>query len=518
MDLSDWIERQAAFAPAKAALLRRPATELRRARGRDPADGRRARRERRRPRRSRGAPGLQRDRADRAAVRLRPAGRAVRAAVVAPRAARAPHDARRLPAARARRDRPVRRPTGDRRRVGRHGAREPRRAARRLAAPGSASSMPATARRQAGSATGRRAGAALLHLRLDRAPQGRGAGADALFDNAVNSAHMHDLTSADVVLTTLPLFHVGGLNIQTMPALHAGRTVVLHPTLRAAAGDRRHRARAHHADRARAGAARADGARAALAHADLSSLRTITTGSTIVAEAVRAQTCTAACRCCRSTARPRPVRSPPTSASTTPRASGIDRQAGAALRAARRRRPGPRRRRRRDRRDLGPRAERDARLLERAARDRRGAGAAAGSAPATSAHPDDDGYLYVDGRRKDMIISGGENVYPAEIENVLADCPDIAEVAVVGRPDERWGEAVVAVVVPGAARTLARTVLRAARRPPRALQASERRRLRRRAAAHRARQGEARGPEAPGAARERRGAGMNAARLGEVAR
>ncbi len=64
------------------------------------------------------------------------------------------------------------------------------------------------------------------------------------------------------------------------------------------------------------------------------------------------------------------------------------------------------------------------------------------------AHADADGWLHVDGRRHDMIISGGENVYPAEIENVLAGCPDIAEVAVVGRPDQRWGEVVVAVVVP----------------------------------------------------------------------
>jgi fatty-acyl-CoA synthase len=46
-----------------------------------------------------------------------------------------------------------------------------------------------------------------------------------------------------------------------------------------------------------------------------------------------------------------------------------------------------------------------------------------------------------------MIISGGENIYPAEIENVLADCPEIVESAVVGRSDPRWGEAVVAVVV-----------------------------------------------------------------------
>ncbi|MFI6096311.1 long-chain fatty acid--CoA ligase [Lentzea sp. NPDC051213] len=53
---------------------------------------------------------------------------------------------------------------------------------------------------------------------------------------------------------------------------------------------------------------------------------------------------------------------------------------------------------------------------------------------------DDDGHLYVVDRVKDMYISGGENVYPAEVENVIADHPDVAEVAVVGVPDARWGE------------------------------------------------------------------------------
>ena len=51
------------------------------------------------------------------------------------------------------------------------------------------------------------------------------------------------------------------------------------------------------------------------------------------------------------------------------------------------------------------------------------------------------------GRSKDMIISGGENIYPAEIENLVAVLPDIAECAVVGVPDERWGEVPVLVVV-----------------------------------------------------------------------
>jgi acyl-CoA synthetase (AMP-forming)/AMP-acid ligase II len=61
---------------------------------------------------------------------------------------------------------------------------------------------------------------------------------------------------------------------------------------------------------------------------------------------------------------------------------------------------------------------------------------------------DDEGYLYIEDRVKDMIISGGENVYPAEVERVLRQHPDIADVAVIGVPDERWGETVKAVVVP----------------------------------------------------------------------
>jgi acyl-CoA synthetase (AMP-forming)/AMP-acid ligase II len=68
-------------------------------------------------------------------------------------------------------------------------------------------------------------------------------------------------------------------------------------------------------------------------------------------------------------------------------------------------------------------------------------------------HMDADGYIYVTDRIKDMIISGGENIYPAEIERVLAEHPSIQDVAVIGVPDERWGEVPKAVVVarPGAA-------------------------------------------------------------------
>jgi len=61
---------------------------------------------------------------------------------------------------------------------------------------------------------------------------------------------------------------------------------------------------------------------------------------------------------------------------------------------------------------------------------------------------DGEGYLFLTDRVKDMIISGGENVYPAEVENALSDHPAIADVAVIGVPDDRWGETVKAIVVP----------------------------------------------------------------------
>ncbi len=60
---------------------------------------------------------------------------------------------------------------------------------------------------------------------------------------------------------------------------------------------------------------------------------------------------------------------------------------------------------------------------------------------------DADGYVFIHDRVKDMIITGGENVYPAEVESALAEHPAIAEVAVIGVPDARWGEAVKAIVV-----------------------------------------------------------------------
>ena len=84
-------------------------------------------------------------------------------------------------------------------------------------------------------------------------------------------------------------------------------------------------------------------------------------------------------------------------------------------------------------------------------------------------HVDDAGYLYLDGRREDLIISGGVNVYPAEVENVLSQHPDVREIAVFGVADDEWGQRVCAAVVGevdfDALRAFAKAELAPAKRP-----------------------------------------------------
>ncbi len=62
---------------------------------------------------------------------------------------------------------------------------------------------------------------------------------------------------------------------------------------------------------------------------------------------------------------------------------------------------------------------------------------------------DDEGFVYIADRKKDMIISGGENIYPAEIENVVLSCPRVRDVAVIGQASAKWGESPLAIVVKG---------------------------------------------------------------------
>jgi fatty-acyl-CoA synthase/long-chain acyl-CoA synthetase len=79
------------------------------------------------------------------------------------------------------------------------------------------------------------------------------------------------------------------------------------------------------------------------------------------------------------------------------------------------------------------------------------------------AYFDEEGYFYIADRKNDMIISGGVNIYPAEIEAALDASPDIYEVAVFGVPDEHWGESVQAVAVASNADVTSEAVIAYAR-------------------------------------------------------
>ena len=105
--------------------------------------------------------------------------------------------------------------------------------------------------------------------------------------------------------------------------------------------------------------------------------------------------------------------------------------------------------------------DRHARLLAATRGDPRGLRATGGCAPATSRCVDAEGFVNIVDRKKDMIITGGENVYSTEVENVLYEHPAVLEAAVFGVPDPTWGEAVAAAVVPRPGAALASADLEA---------------------------------------------------------
>jgi len=278
-------------------------------------------------------------------------------------------------------------------------------------------------------------------------PKGAVLRQEALFWNGVMSQHMHALTSNDHVLSVLPFFHVGGLNIQTTPALHQGATVTIHArftpdaTLIAIERERPSltvlvpatiQAITDHPD---------------WATTDLSSLKAIATGSTIVPPYLID----------RFVARGVPVLQVYGSTETCPiaiytRCGGdLSRVGSTGLRGlccealviddAGNERPvdapgeiavrGP---------NVFCEYWRDEEATREVLRDgwfRTG----------DIGRRDAEGYFWVHDRKKNVIISGGENIYPAEIERVLLEHPDVLECGVVGRPDPRWDEVPVAYVI-----------------------------------------------------------------------
>jgi fatty-acyl-CoA synthase len=278
-------------------------------------------------------------------------------------------------------------------------------------------------------------------------PKGAVLRQEALLWNGVMSQHMHGLTSDDHVLTVLPFFHVGGLNIQTTPALHEGATVTIHSrftpdaTLATIARDRPTLTVLVPAT------IQAVSDHPAWATTDLSSLKAVSTGSTIVPPHLVD----------RFVVRGVPVLQVYGSTETCPVAI-YTRFGGDLSRVGSTGLPGL--------------------CCEAAIIDDAGNELPAGTpgeiavrgpnvfyeywgnkeATREVLHDgwyrtgdiglrDTDGYFWVHDRKKNLIISGGENIYPAEVERVLLEHPDVRECAVIGRPDPRWDEVPVAYVI-----------------------------------------------------------------------
>jgi fatty-acyl-CoA synthase len=278
-------------------------------------------------------------------------------------------------------------------------------------------------------------------------PKGAVLRQEALLWNGVMSQHMHNLTAEDHVLTVLPMFHVGGLNIQTTPALHVGATVSIHPrfapgaTLDAIAHDKPTLIVLVPAT-----------IQALLEHprwadTDLFSLRAITTGSTQVPQSLvdaierrgvpvlqvygSTETCPVAVYTrlggdhsrIGSTGLPGLV----CEAKIVGDASGEvppDVPGEVVVR--------------------GPNVFFEYWGNKAATRETLRDGWYHSGDIGTR---DADGYFFIHDRKKNMIISGGENIYPAEIERVLLSHPAVAEAAVIGRPDPKWQEVPIAYVV-----------------------------------------------------------------------
>jgi fatty-acyl-CoA synthase len=269
----------------------------------------------------------------------------------------------------------------------------------------------------------------------------------ALLANARASAWAHDFVAGDKVLSTLPMFHVGGLCIQTLPVLLAGVQVVLHPRFDPTAWlDEMSKSRPTLSLLVPA-TMRAVFEHPRWAETSLACLRGIMTGSSTVPVAYL-QTLHA---------RGVPVGQVYGTTETGP-VSIVLRLPDALARVGASGWPHPQAQVKlidAQGQEVGPGETGE--VCIRADNLMRGYWSADGQAGVGLQegwfHSGDlgqraeDGCITIVGRSKDMIISGGENIYPAEIENLLVTLPGVAECAVVGLPDARWGEVPVAVLV-----------------------------------------------------------------------
>ncbi len=277
-------------------------------------------------------------------------------------------------------------------------------------------------------------------------PKGATLRQSALFWNAINSQAMHGMTSADHILTSLPLFHVGGLNIQTTPAFHCGATVTVHrafdPTRVLQEIQQSHPTLTVLVPAQMSALLELPNWQSA----DLSSLRSLTTGSTIVPQrlikawrerlvpVLQVYGLTETC----------PIATYQTVENMGENYATIGKQAlHCHIRVV-------------DDHCIDVATGSSGELLVRGPNVMEGYW---GDSQATQAAFDDDwfhtgdvgycdkdGFFYIADRKRDVIFSGGENIYPAELESILHEHPDIKEAAVVERKDEKWGEVPVAII------------------------------------------------------------------------
>ncbi|MBT8080473.1 MAG: AMP-binding protein [Gammaproteobacteria bacterium] len=278
-------------------------------------------------------------------------------------------------------------------------------------------------------------------------PKGAVLDQNALRWNALNSQHMHSLSESDHILTVLPFFHVGGINIQTLPGFHFGATVTLLPTFSAeqvletiTTGRPTLTVLVPTQMRALAELAQ-------WREADLTSLRAVTTGSTMVdrglleswqahdVKTLQVYGCTESS----------PIAIHQCMDDTESALGSV----GKAARYCNVRivdetgvpvPPGSR----------GEIQLRGPNILRYYWNNPDATAAALHDGWLSTGdigYQGEAGEYYVVDRIKNMVISGGENIYPAEIERTLLQHPDIEEAAVVGLPDPKWGEIVAAVIV-----------------------------------------------------------------------